>query len=328
MVLADSILSTNLLSPPILFFFLGMAAALARSNLEIPQTITKMLSLYLLWAIGFKGGIQLRAEGFNSGVILTLLGAVGLSVVIPLYVFRLMLSRVGPATAAGVAATYGAVSAVTFLAATNLLQIRGVGYSGYMVAALAVMDSPAIIVAVMLSRFAVRQDNAESAAPIGRLLHDAFLSGPIVLMVGSMLVGMIANETGQLKVLPLSDNLFYGLLCFFLLDLGLMAGRNGRDLVRAGPVVIAAGIAIPLINAFLGLGMAKLLGVGFGDGFVLIVLAASASYIAVPAAMRIAIPAAEGGIFVPMALTLTFPFNIAIGLPLYWWLAELVLGKP
>lgn len=316
------LLIENLLSPPVLFFLVGMGATLLRSDLSIPEPIPRLFSLYLLWAIGYKGGVKLHEAGPDAGVLLPLAVAVLISAATPLWVFPALRRRLGAADAGACAAAFGSVSAVTFITATNFLEARGTPYGGHMVAALALMEAPAIIVAVMLYRRRERRDDAtDGAAPhpggLVELLRESVLSGPVFLLLGSMLVGLLAGSRGYDRLLPFTEDVFYGVLVLFLLEAGMVAAGRLRGLGRAGPFTIAAGIAIPLINAAIILPVTHLLGLGTGDAFLLMILAASASYIAVPAAMRLAIPDANPGVYVTVALGVTFPFNIAIGIPLY-----------
>ncbi len=330
--LAD-VWKANLLSPYILFFFLGIGAALIRSDLRIPKAFARTMALYLLFTIGFKGGLELAKSGFTKESVMAITAAIVLSTLTPLYIFPLLKKKLGQATAAGVAATYGSVSAVTFIAAVSLLQQRDLAYGGHMVAAMAAMEFPALIVGVMLARLgasdapaveahAVSAEKPAKSHGLGSVLRESVTNGSIVLLMGSMFVGFITDSKNAALTQPLWKDLFYGILCFYLLDLGLIAGRNIKQLFKAGPFVIAMGFVIPPLNAVLGLGLAKLAGLSHGDGFLLTVMAASASYIAAPAALRIAVPEAKASIYVPMALTLTFPFNIMIGLPVYWSVCE------
>jgi hypothetical protein len=334
--LAD-VWKANLLSPYILFFFLGVIAALIRSDLRIPKAFARTMALYLLFTIGFKGGLELRKSGFTQESMLAIAAAMVLSTLTPLYIFPLLKKKLGQATAAGVAATYGSVSAVTFIAAVSLLQQRELPSGGHMVAAMAAMEFPALIVGVLLARLGSKNAEAVTSAVSANAVSDAshkkphglksvllesVTNGSIVLLMGSMLVGFITDTKNAALTAPLWKDLFYGILCFYLLDLGLIAGRNIKQLLKAGPFVIAAGFVLPPLNAMLGLALAKLANLSHGDGFLLTVMAASASYIAAPAALRIAVPEAKASIYVPMALTLTFPFNIMIGLPVYWAVCE------
>lgn len=308
----------NLQNPPVLFFFLGMAAVLLRSDLEIPAPITKALSLYLLFAIGFKGGVALNASGLTFGVVLTLGAAILIASLVPLYAYFILRWRLGAADAAAIAATYGSISAVTFITASTYLGDLGIGYGGHLVAAMALMESPAIIIAVLLYQ-KYRDQGTSNPMPTrwGEVCRDAFFNGSVFLILGSLLIGAATGETGMTAVKPFVSDLFTGVLCLFLLDMGLVAARRMGDLVRGGLFLGSFAIFMPLVNALLGLLFAWLLGLPEGDALMLTVLAASASYIAVPAAMRLTIPEANPSLYVPMSLAITFPFNITIGIPLY-----------
>ena len=313
-------LAANLLSPPILLFLLGFAATLLRSDLEIPPAAAKTLSLFLLFAIGFKGGVSLAESGLGGEVVATLGAAAFASVAVPLWTFFALRRRLGAADAAGLAATYGSVSAVTFITATGYLTLHGIPYSGHMVAAMALMESPAILVGVVLARRFASGGGPDAPRPVIDWRHlgrDALLNGSVFLLLGSLLIGFVCGPVRAAPLKPFIDSLFPGLLALFLLDLGILAARRLGDLRRLGaPIVIFAFIA-PLLNAALGLGLASLLGLPQGDAFLLVTLCASASYIAVPAALRIALPEANPGVYVTLSLALTFPFNILLGLPLY-----------
>lgn len=324
-----SVALDNFLSPPILFFFLGIAAVLVRSDLEIPQPIPKFLSLYLMLAIGFRGGVELGHGGAGSPVLLLLLAAVAMSALVPLWCYVILRRRLDIYNAATIAATYGSISAVTFVTATAFLDRAGIPYGGYMVAAMALMEAPAIVVAVILARVAVARSRAgqagtDTGAPEagagegwGNLLRDALFNSSVFLILGSLLVGMITGERGQAALHPFTNELFSGILCFFLLDMGIVAARRLRDLRATGGFLLGFAIVVPLVNAGLGVALATLLGLGTGDALLFTILCASASYIAVPAAMRLALPEANPGLSLPLALAVTFPLNITLGLPLY-----------
>lgn len=320
-------LAANLLSPPILLFMLGLAAALLRSDLEFPPAMAKALSLFLLFAIGFKGGVALNASGFGNGVAPTLLAAIAASAVVPIWTFFALRSRLGVTDAAAVAATYGSVSAVTFITAASFLGEKGVSYSGYMVAAMALMESPAIILGVFFARrFGAAEGSAPRTVDWGHLGRDAFLNGSVFLLLGSLLVGMVSGPAHSATLKPFIDTLFPGALALFLLDLGIVAGKRLGDLRRAGIFGICFGFFAPLVNAALGLGLAALLGLSHGNALLFVVLCASASYIAVPAALRIALPEANPSVYVALSLAVTFPFNIIVGIPLYDWVVTQVLA--
>lgn len=317
----------NFLSPPILFFFLGLLAVLVRSDLEIPQPITKFLSLYLMLAIGFRGGVELGHGRLDSQVLLMLAAAVVMAALIPIYCFWILRRRLDVYNAAAIAATYGSISAVTFVTAAAFLDRAGIPYGGYMVAAMALMEAPAIVVAVILARVALARSGEGAGVEAGgssalgggwgHLLRDAFFNSSVFLILGSLLVGMITGERGQAALHPFTNELFAGILCFFLLDMGIVAARRLRDLRVTGGFLLGFAILVPLFNAALGIAVAGLLDLGTGDALLFTILCASASYIAVPAAMRLALPEANPGLSLPLALAVTFPLNITLGLPLY-----------
>lgn len=307
----------NLLSPPILFFVLGMTAGLVKSDLAIPEAVTKLLSLYLMWAIGIKGGVKLREAGFTPEAMWSLGAAAALAVIVPAYVYTILRRRLDADNAAALCAVYGSVSAVTFLTASAFLQRKGIDFGGHMVAALALMESPAILMAVTFSRKAHATDGVKLPS-LGESLREAALNGPVVLLTGSMIIGAITGKAGHDLLKPLYFDLFQGVLTFFLLELGLVAAKRWRVLKVVGWGLVGFGIWVPLVNAAIAIGLAKIIGLSPGNAYLLVVLAASASYIAAPAAIRHAIPRASPGLYIPLALAVTFPFNIAIGLPLYW----------
>jgi uncharacterized protein len=307
----------NLLNPAILFFALGIIAGLLKSDLAIPEAVTKLLSLYLMWAIGIKGGIKLRETGLTAEAMWSLGAAVLLAVIIPLYVYRLLRRKLDADNAAALCAVYGSVSAVTFLTASAFLQRQGIEYGGHMVAALALMESPAILMAVTFSRSAHAKDRSQLPS-LTESLKEAALNGPVVLLTGAMIIGAIVGRPGHELLKPLYVDLFQGVLTFFLLELGLVAAKRWRVLKVIGWGLVSFGVFIPLINACIALILAYFFRLSPGNAFLLVVLAASASYIAAPAAIRHSIPKASPGIYIPLALAVTFPFNIIVGLPLYW----------
>jgi uncharacterized protein len=318
-----SVVLGNLMTPPVLFFLLGMAATLVRSDLEIPQAITKALSLYLLFSIGLHGGAELAMAGLSMSLISTLLVAMGFSCLIPIALFFYLRKRHGVANAAAIAATYGSISAVTFLTATNFIESRGMEWSGYMVAAMALMESPAILASVALARaFGARGPESDGDGDGGGrgargIFGEAFLNGPVFLLIGALVIGILTGKEGWEEVEPFAGAPFSGVLCLFLLDMGLIAARRLTALKRAGLRLGLFAIVVPLINAALGIAASYALGLEEGDALLLTVLAASASYIAVPAAVRITLPDANPSLFLPMSLAVTFPFNVALGIPLY-----------
>ncbi len=321
-----SLILSNILNPPVLFFFVGMIAVWVKSDLEIPQPLPKLFSLYLLFAIGFKGGHEIVESGFTSEVGATLLAAVLMACIVPVYSFFILKLKLDIYNAAAIAATYGSISAVTFITASALLTKLNIAFGGHMVAALALMESPAIVVGIFLVRmFVAKHDKAQHNSATeenekgswGEVLREACLNGSVYLLVSSLIIGLITGNSGWNKIRPFSDELFYGVLCFFLMDMGLIAARRINDLRKAGAFVIGFSVAMPLLNAFIGIGLAKVLGLSVGNALLFAVLCASASYIAVPAAMRMSVPEANPSLYISMALALTFPFNIIVGIPIY-----------
>ena len=317
----------TLLDPAILFFVLGILAGAARSNLEIPQPVARFLSLYLLMALGLKGGFSLAASGFTPEVFKSLLAALALALAVPVASYGLLRRWVSPFDAAALAATYGSVSAVTFITATQHLTQAGVTYGGHMAAAMALMESPAIILAVLLANRARRTapaaaDAAPAAHSIGGLLRESLTEGAQVILLGSLVIGMIAGPGGEAVMKPFVGDLFKGMLAFFLLDMGLRVARNAGQLRGQSPWLLGYAVLAPLVHALVALGLAHVLGLSQGDSTLLMVLAASASYIAVPAVVSHAIPEAKPSLYFGMSLGLTFPLNILLGIPFYTWLAS------
>lgn len=313
----------NLLTPQILFFFLGMAATLVRSDLEVPQAVTRALSLYLLFSIGLHGGVELARAGFSPATLAPLGAGMLASGLLPLVTFALLRRRLGVPDAAAIAATYGSISAVTFITATSFLDGVGAPWSGHMVAAMALMESPAILVGVLLARRFGGADGNGGVRPL-RLVREAFSNGAVLLLLGSLAIGLLIDEEGWAGVEPFAYTPFKGVLCLFLLDMGLIAARRLRALRESGPLLVGYALVAPLVHAVLALVAARLLALSPGDALLLVVLCASASYIAVPAAMRLSLPRANPSLYLPMALALTFPLNIALGIPLYYAAIEAV----
>jgi uncharacterized protein len=312
----DLILS-NILNPPVLFFFLGMIAVFVKSDLEIPAPIPKLFSLYLLLSIGFKGGVELARSGITQDVLLTLLAAMVMASVVPVYSFFILRWKLDPYNAAAIAATYGSISAVTFITASSFLGQLGIGYDGYMVAALALMESPAIIVGLILVNLFGGDRKDTEATAWGEVLREAFLNGSVLLLIGSVLIGVLTGERGWQKLSPFTQDMFYGALTFFLLDMGLVAAKRIQDLQKTGIFLISFSILMPILNAAISIVIAHTIGMSQGDALLFAVLCASASYIAVPAAMRMTVPEANPSLYISTALAVTFPFNIIVGIPLY-----------
>lgn len=332
----------NLIDPAILFFVFGIFAGTLKSNLEIPPAISRFLSLYLLMALGLKGGFALSQSGLTAQVGISLAAAMVLAIVIPLAGYFFLKRFVSGFDAAAVAATYGSVSAVTFVTAVQYLETHDMAYGGHMAAAMALMESPAIIMAVMfasiLRRHHTHEVNAHGAAPhhapaseksgvsIGKVLHESFTDGAQLLLLGAMVIGLITGESGKAAMQPFSGDLFKGMLSFFLLDMGLMAARNLPQVKGQSPVLIAYAVIGPIAHAAFALALSVWLRLPVGDGALLMVLAASASYIAVPAVLRYALPEAKPSLYFGLSLGVTFPLNLLFGIPVYVTLAHNVLS--
>ena len=328
----SSLILQNLLSPPVLFFFLGVIAVLVGSDLEIPSPLPKLFSLYLLLAIGFKGGLELQHSGLGGQVLPTIAAAVGMSLLVPVYSFLLLKLRFDGFNAAAIAATYGSISAVTFITAEGFLETQKLPFDGFMVAALALMESPAIIVGLLLVKLASPQRRPDAKEMRWQeLLREAFLNSSVLLLVGSLVIGLLVaaySPASVVKMLPFSEQLFYGALSFFLLDMGIVAAQRIRDLREAGAFLVGFSILMPLFNSLVGVLISKGLGLEPGNALLFVVLCASASYIAVPAAMRMTVPEANPSLYISMALGVTFPFNIIVGIPLYMTLVNTFLPSP
>ncbi|MBD1846433.1 sodium-dependent bicarbonate transport family permease [Cyanobacteria bacterium FACHB-63] len=311
-----TLIVSNFLNPPVLFFFLGMLAVLVKSDLDIPAPIPKLFSLYLLLSIGFKGGVELARSGINQAVIVTLSAAIAMAIVVPIYTFFILRSRLDPYNSAAIAATYGSISAVTFITAGSFLDQLQIPYNGYMVAALALMESPAIIIGLILVNVFTDRSGDESIQ-WSEVLREAFFNGSVFLLVGSVVIGFVTGEHGWQTLKPFTQDMFYGVLTFFLLDMGLVAAKRIQELQKAGAFLVSFGVLTPMLNATIGIFLAKGISMSSGDALLFAVLCASASYIAVPAAMRLAVPEANPSFYISAALAVTFPFNILIGIPLY-----------
>lgn len=318
-----SLIINNLVHPPVLFFFLGMFASFCKSDLKIPDPLPKLFSLYLLLAIGFHGGVELRKTGLTHEVVFALSAGMGMAVIVPMYAFFILRLKLDVYNAAAIAATYGSISAVTYITAVTFLQTLGLEPGGYMVASLALMESPAIVIGIILARiFAPKKENNEDGFSWSAVFREAFLNGSVLLITGSLLIGLASGEEGWDTLKPFTKDIFKGMLSFFLLDMGLLAAKRIGDLKSAGFFLPPFAILVPVFNACIGIVTAKFIGLQPENALVFSVLCASASYIAVPAAMRLSLPEANPSLFVPMALAITFPFNIIVGIPLYYYLIK------
>lgn len=312
----------TLTSPVILFFVLGFIAAALKSDLSIPEAFAKAMSIYLMAAIGLKGGVEVASSGITPDLIAAAIAGMALSFLLPVIAFALLrqFGGLSQTDAGAVAAHYGSVSVVTFVTAAEILTGQGLGPAGYMVAVLALMETPAIISGLMLARRGAVKSGSESRTP----WHEVLTNASVILLVGSFVIGMVAGKDGFAPVKPLFDTGFRGVLCLFLLDMGLIAARR---LVQSRKItwrLVALAIVLPLINGAIGTAAGTLIGLDVASAAALGILAASASYIAVPAAMRLALPEADPGIYLSMSLGITFPFNIIFGISLFAALAQAI----
>lgn len=313
----------NLLSPAVLFFVLGLIAALTKSDLKFPEPLYVGLTIYLLVAIGFKGGVAI-AEGGIAKVWLPALAAMALGALIPLWTYPLLRfgGKLPAVDAAAIAAHYGSVSAVTFIAATNYLKVVNQPFESYTTAFLAVMESPAILIGVVLGKIGTKKPGESSGVSLGRAMHEAIFGRSIFLLVGTLVVGALCGEAGMKKVEPFFVTPFQGVLALFPLEMGIVAGRRLEDLKKVGAFLLAFGVVVPLINGALGVCLGKLTGLGLGGATLMGVLSASASYIAAPAAIRTSLPDANPTLYLTSSLAITFPFNITLGIPIYLEIAR------
>ena len=316
------LLIDNLTNPALLFFILGIIAVLVKSDLEIPPNSSKFISLYLLFAIGFKGGQELSHETFNTEIAASMLFGIGISMAIPIYTFFLLKKQLNPYNAAVIAAAYGSVSAETFATAVSFLEIQHLQLQGHMVAIMALMESPAIIVGLLLLTLSKEVDSQAIAIKKRVVFKHAFTNGSVLLILGSLCIGFMANAEQAEGIKPFTDDLFKGFLAIFLLDMGISSGKKLKAFFSFGWFPLVFAIVIPLINGCLVAVLSAAVTSDVSNRFIFAILAASASYIAVPAAMKISVPKANPGLYLPMALAVTFPININIGMPIYFLIVE------
>ena len=325
-----NLLLQNIFAPTVLFFFIGVIAVLCKSDLEIPAPLPKLFSLYLLLAIGFKGGIGIQKSGiFNDQVLLTLSAAVLMSLLIPLLGFVVLRLKFNVFNSAAIAAAYGSISAVTFISAESFLTSQSISSDGFMIGALALMESPAILVGLLLVKYGGPKDRPDSRKlHLRSILHESFLNGSVFLLLASLIIGFLTALSNPLaieKMKPFTHSLFYGVECFFLLDMGMVAAQRLPSLKKAGSFLISFAILMPIFNALIGVLVARSLALDTGNAFLFVVLCASASYLAVPAAMRMTVPEARSSYYISTTLGLTFPFNIVLGIPIYMSLVNKII---
>lgn len=309
------ILINNLTNPSLLFFVLGILAVRLKSDLEIPGTSAKFIALYLMLSIGFKGGQELSHSEFEMSIVWALLFGLLLSGLVPFYTFFILKGKLGTANASAISAAYGSISAVTFVAAVSFLENQGVGFGGHMVAVMALMEAPAIISGVILLR--KFSEDKRSGGMKNTIIH-AFTNGSVLLILGSLIIGLIADEKQAEGIKPFVTDIFKGFLAVFLLDMGINSGRKLKTFFKNGYFSTLFAVLVPLFNGCVVAVLSYWIAPEPGDRFIFSILAASASYIAVPAAMKLANPEADEGLYIPMALAITFPFNITLGMPIYW----------
>lgn len=323
------LLAGNLISPPVLFFVLGIIAGLLKSDLNVPEQIARYLSIYLMMSIGFKGGVAIaETADINQIVVMTILAGIITGFTQPFigYVLLRWTTKIDTATCAAIAAHYGSISMVTFVTAASFLDAEKVAYAGFIVAVLALMEAPAILTGLFIAHHADPNTKQATEQASSKLVREIFTNGAILLLSGSFLIGWATGTEGMEKMSGFMVDPFQGILAFFLLDMGLVVSRQLHHVKEFTFKLILFGIYMPLIGAGFGLGISKMIGLDVGTGMLFTVLIASASYIAVTAAMRLALPQAKTAIYVPMTLAITFPFNVVVGIPLYYALASWLLG--
>jgi hypothetical protein len=317
------LLFDNLTNPALLFFFLGIIAVQLKSDLCIPENSSKFISLYLLLAIGFKGGQELAHSSFSMEILWSLLFGLALAVVVPLYTYFILRRKFNIENAGAIAAAYGSVSAVTFVTTISFLELEQIEFSGHMVAVMALMEAPSIMVGLLLMTFFNKSKKEEENVPMKKVIHHALTNGSVLIIIGSLFIGFMASEAQAEGIKPFTTDLFKGFLAVFLLDMGITSGRKLSDFIKKGWFALVFSIVIPVINGSLVAVISSAITESAGNRLLFAILAASASYIAVPAAMKIAAPKANPSLYIPMALAITFPFNITLGMPLYLYIINL-----
>ena len=315
-----NLLLENLTNPALLFFVLGVIAVYLKSDLEIPANSSKFISIYLLFAIGFKGGQELSHETFTSEIGWSMLFGIGISLLIPLYTFFILKRKLNVYDSSAIAAAYGSVSAVTFVTAVSYLESQQLTLHGHMVAIMALMESPAIIIALVL--LSVFNKDISKNIKIPEVIKHSLTNGSVLLILGSLVIGFLANAKQAEGIKPFTNDLFKGFLAIFLLDMGITSGRKLKSFFSFGLFPFLFAVFIPLINGCVFAMLSSLVTTDITNRFMFAILAASASYIAVPAAMKITVPQSNPGLYLPMALAVTFPINITVGMPLYFLIVQ------
>lgn len=315
------LLLTNFTNPTLLFFVLGIVATMVRSDLDIPESSFKFISLYLLFSIGFKGGQELAHHDFQQTVLYCILFGIAIAAVIPMYTFFILKRKLSISNAGAIAASYGSVSAVTFVAASTFLEAFDISFSGHMVAVMAIMEVPAIIVGVILIlKF---EKVTQETNPLSRIIKHSLTNGSVLMLVGSLIIGYVSDGKQAIDIQHFTTDIFKGFLAIFLLKMGMTTAQRFKSFLSHGRFALIFAIVIPLINGIFVALLSQFVTEDLGDRFIFSILASSASYIAVPAAMKLAAPKADPGLYVPMALGVTFPMNIVIGMPIYFYVIQL-----
>ena len=318
------LLIDNMTNPALLFFALGILSVKLKSDLEIPATSAKFISLYLLFSIGFKGGVELAHSEFGQEILLAIAFGIFTALAIPFYTFFLVKRRLGVENAGAIAAAYGSVSAVTFVTAATYLELQNQEFSGHMVAVMALMEAPAIVVGVMMVRLFGKREVDAPSIPLRHIVGHAFSNGSVLMILGSLVIGFLASDAQAQGIKPFTTDIFKGFLAIFLLEMGITSGRKLKDFFQNGSFALLFAVFVPLFNGIVVAYLSQWISPHVADRFMFAILAASASYIAVPAAMKIAVPNSNPGLYLPMALAITFPVNITIGMPIYYWLVSSV----
>ena len=311
------LLLDNLSNPALLFFFLGIIAVQLKSDLKIPENSAKFISLYLLMSIGFKGGQELSHSELNIDILWSLFFGIFLAAVVPVYTFYILKKRLSIANSGAIAAAYGSGSAVTFVTTISFMELKGIPFSGHMVAVMALMEAPSIMIGLLLISI---YDKEKSQISMSKVVKHALTNGSVLLIMGSLVIGFLASESQAEGIKPFTTDIFKGFLAVFLLDMGITSGKKLSAFIKKGIFVIAFSLIVPIINGCLVAVATSCLIEGVGNRLLFAILAASASYIAVPAAMKMAVPKANPSLYIPMALAVTFPFNITLGMPLYLYI--------
>ncbi|HKL14227.1 MAG TPA: sodium-dependent bicarbonate transport family permease [Balneolaceae bacterium] len=309
------LLLDNLTNPALLFFFLGLFAVQIKSDLEIPDSSSKFISFYLLFAIGFKGGQELSHSVFDLEILWSMLLGIGLAIIVPIYSYFILRRKLSVQNSGAIAAAYGSISAVTFVTAVSFLEMQQISFGGHMIAIMALMEAPSIIVGVML--MTLFSDKKKSVSSSKGAIKHAVTNGSVVLILGSLVIGFLASDAQARGIEPFTTDIFKGFLAVFLLDMGITSGKKLSSFLKSGWFALIFAIVVPIVNGCIVAVISGFITDSVGNQFLFSILAASASYIAVPAAMRLAAPEANPSLYIPMALAITFPFNISIGFPLY-----------